>query len=187
MARVKATGAERRGADFAARPQPAKPMSAARRARNFASPGGFMRGQPATYRCPIGLALNAMGLCRPLDGRASNAAGSSMPGGSIAFRFQARDLHLVLGSPDGKPIRFRVTLDGKAPGADHGMDIDAAGNGQVTDHRLYQLVRQKDGAASGLFTITFLDPGRRSLRLHLRLKRGPRIPRTARCRRSPCA
>jgi hypothetical protein len=80
-------------------------------------------------------------------------------GGGITMRFKARDLHLVLGSPIGKPLRFRVTLDGKAPGADHGLDVDAAGNGRVTDHRLYQLVRQKGGAKERTFVITFLDPG----------------------------
>ena len=52
-----------------------------------------------------------------------------------------------------------MTLDGQAPGDDHGLDIDAAGNGQVSDHRLYQLVRQKNGARERTFTITFLDPG----------------------------
>jgi hypothetical protein len=79
--------------------------------------------------------------------------------GRIACRFQARDLHLVLGSSTGKPVRFRVLIDGKPPGPDHGMDIDAAGNGQVTGQRLYQLVRQKGGSKERLFTITFLDPG----------------------------
>ena len=58
-----------------------------------------------------------------------------------------------------KAIRFRVTLDGKPPGADHGMDIDSAGLGQVTDQRLYQLVRQKDPSRERLFTIRFLDSG----------------------------
>jgi len=84
---------------------------------------------------------------------------SAAPGASVAFRFRARDLHLVLGSSSGKPVRYRVTIDGKAPGNDHGMDIDAAGNGQVTGQRLYQLVRQKDPNRERLFTITFLDPG----------------------------
>jgi hypothetical protein len=66
---------------------------------------------------------------------------------------------LVLGSATGKPVRFRVLLDGEAPGADHGMDVDASGLGQVTDQRLYQLIRQKDGADERLFTIIFLEPG----------------------------
>ena len=81
------------------------------------------------------------------------------PGARIAYQFRARDLHLVLGSSSGRPVRFRVLIDGKAPGKDRGMDIDTAGNGQVTDQRLYQLVRQQDPGRERLFTITFLDPG----------------------------
>jgi hypothetical protein len=80
--------------------------------------------------------------------------------GRIVYRFHARDLHLVLGpGADGKPIRFRVTLDGKAPGADHGVDTDADGNGTVTGQRLYQLIRQNGGAQDRTFAIEFLDPG----------------------------
>ena len=60
---------------------------------------------------------------------------------------------------DGKAIRFRVTIDGKAPGADHGMDTDADGNGTVAEQRLYQLVRQANGSGERLFEIEFLDPG----------------------------
>lgn len=81
-------------------------------------------------------------------------------GGSIAYRFSARDLHLVLG-PDaaGKPMRFQVTIDGKAPGADHGSDIDADGNGTVSSTKLYQLVRQSGDVKARNFEIRFLDPG----------------------------
>ena len=79
--------------------------------------------------------------------------------GRIVFRFRARDLHLVLGpGADGKPVRFRVLLDGKAPGADHGMDIDAEGQGTVREQRLYQLIRQKGGVQEHEFTVEFLDP-----------------------------
>jgi hypothetical protein len=80
--------------------------------------------------------------------------------GRIAFRFKARDLHLVLGpSKTGKPVRFRVTVDGAAPQGNAGMDIDAAGNGTVREHRLYQLVRQKGAVAEREFVIEFLDAG----------------------------
>ena len=82
-----------------------------------------------------------------------------MPGGAIAYRFHARDLHLVLGSTSGKPVRFRVTIDGKAPGADAGVDVKADGTGVVTTERLYQLVRQKGDVADRTFRIEFLDPG----------------------------
>lgn len=76
------------------------------------------------------------------------------------FRFQARDLHLVLGpAPDGKPVRFRVTIGGAAPGADHSVDIDADGQGTVDGQRLYQLVRQKGVIGDRTFEIRFLDPG----------------------------
>jgi len=81
-------------------------------------------------------------------------------GGGISYRFSARDLHLVLGpGAAGKPVRLRVTVDGKAPGSDHGADIDAQGNGLVTETRLYQLVRQSGSVAARTFEVRFLDPG----------------------------
>ncbi|MDQ0323920.1 cytochrome c biogenesis protein CcdA/thiol-disulfide isomerase/thioredoxin [Pararhizobium capsulatum DSM 1112] len=80
--------------------------------------------------------------------------------GSIAYRFSARDLHLVLGAgAPGKPIRFQVTIDGKAPGPDHGADINTDGNGLVTSTKLYQLVRQSGDVEAHSFKIRFLDPG----------------------------
>ncbi|MBU6478838.1 MAG: cytochrome c biogenesis protein DipZ, partial [Xanthomonadaceae bacterium] len=76
------------------------------------------------------------------------------------FRFRGRDLNMVLGpTAEGGAVRFRVMLDGKAPGADHGTDTDAQGYGSVSSQRLYQLVRQADGSGERPFTITFLDPG----------------------------
>ena len=65
----------------------------------------------------------------------------------------------MLGSASGKPVRFRVTLDGQAPGGDAGVDIAADGSGVVKDQRLYQLIRQKGEVRDRTFTITFLDPG----------------------------
>ena len=80
--------------------------------------------------------------------------------GKIAFRFHARDLHLVLGTTkDGRPVRFTVKLDGTAPGDDHGADVDNHGSGTVKDHRLYQLIRQKGPVEDRTFEIEFLDPG----------------------------
>ena len=80
--------------------------------------------------------------------------------GRIAYRFHARDLHLVLGpAADGKPVRFRVLIDGKPPLADHGMDVDAQGNGSISEQRLYQLIRQQAPIQDRLFEIEFLDPG----------------------------
>ena len=80
--------------------------------------------------------------------------------GSIIYRFHAHDLHLVLGpDPDGKPVRFVVTIDGKAPGDSHGVDVDSQGQGIVTAQRLYQLVRDHGTVADHTFEIRFLDPG----------------------------
>jgi hypothetical protein len=82
------------------------------------------------------------------------------PGGAIAYRFSARDLHLVLGpNADGRPVRFQVRVDGKTPGESHGADIDAEGNGSVAQTRLYQLVRQAGDVEERTFEIRFLDPG----------------------------
>ena len=81
-------------------------------------------------------------------------------GGKIVFRFHARDLHLVLGpGKDGKPVRFRVTIDGKQPGEDHGVDVDSSGSGVARAQRLYQLVRQSGDIRDRTFTIEFLDAG----------------------------
>jgi cytochrome c biogenesis protein CcdA/thiol-disulfide isomerase/thioredoxin len=127
------------------------------RAANFVSPGGLQRDQLKTY-APAPLSLNDWSLAGPwLDKRQS--ALSFAPGAKIAFRFHARDLHLVLGPGGGKPIRFRVTLDGQAPGGDAGIDVNGDGGGVVTGQRLYQLVRQKGAARDRTFTIEFLDPG----------------------------
>ena len=65
-------------------------------------------------------------------------------GGSIAYRFHARDAHLVLSSGAGEPIPFRLLLDGAAPGPSHGVDVDEDGNGVLQDGRMYQLVREHD-------------------------------------------
>ena len=82
------------------------------------------------------------------------------PNGRIAYRFHARDVHLVMGpAADGKPVRFRVLVDGKAPRAAHGTDVDDQGAGTVTTQRLYQLVRQPSPIDDRTFEIEFLDPG----------------------------
>ena len=127
------------------------------RADRFASPGGLVRDRPATY-AGAPLSLNDWSLEGSwLDSRQS--ARSLAPGAKVSFRFHARDLHLVLGSSTGKPIRYRITIDGKAPGANAGTDVSADGTGVVTEQRLYQLVRQKGAIGDRTFTIEFLDPG----------------------------
>jgi thiol-disulfide isomerase/thioredoxin len=79
-------------------------------------------------------------------------------GGSIAFRFQARDAHLVLSTQAREPIPFRVLLDGKPPGRSHGVDVDEEGNGLLQDGRLYQLVRERSAVRQRTLQITFLEP-----------------------------
>jgi hypothetical protein len=78
-------------------------------------------------------------------------------GGSISFNFQGRDLHLVMGTLNNKPVRFKVTLDGKAPADDHGTDADAQGYGEIHEQRLYQLIRQSGNIKNRVFRIEFLD------------------------------
>jgi thiol-disulfide isomerase/thioredoxin len=80
-------------------------------------------------------------------------------GGSIAFRFQARDVHLVMSAGARDAIPFRVTLDGEAPGASHGVDTDDEGNGVLRDGRMYQLVREHDAVRERTVEITFSEPG----------------------------
>jgi hypothetical protein len=121
--------------------------------------GGLRRARSHDYAAAGRLGLNQWtlaGTWRVDDERAE----LEQPGGRIAYRFRARDLHLVLGpSREGKPIRFRVRVDGQAPGASHGSDVDADGIGRVDAQRLYQLVRQPEGGRERLFEIEFLDPG----------------------------
>jgi cytochrome c biogenesis protein CcdA/thiol-disulfide isomerase/thioredoxin len=132
------------------------------RAQNFASPGGFNQDDPQLYRTPAELDLNQWALAGKWKDE-DQVATSLDAGASISFRFHARDLHLVLGpGADEKPVRFRVTLDGQAPGADHGMDTDADGYGIVTENRLYQLVRQHGSIHDRTLRIEFLTPGVRA-------------------------
>ena len=154
-----ATGAEAAGSGDARR-SPETYVGYAR-AEGFAG-GAVAHDEPWDYRAPAAPALNQW----TLDGRWTvhdeNAA-LERAGGRIAYRFRGRDLHLVLGpGGDGGPVRFRVRIDGRPPGADHGMDTDADGNGTVTTQRLYQLVRQAHGSGERLFEIEFLDPGVRA-------------------------
>jgi len=127
------------------------------RAERFVSPGGLLHDQPRAY-ASAPLSLNDWSLeGQWIDNRQS--ARSLAAGAKLSFRFHARDLHLVLGSASGKPVRFKVTIDGQAPGSDAGVDLKPDGSGVVAGQRLYQLVRQKGEVRDRTFTITFLDPG----------------------------
>ncbi|MEW6538702.1 MAG: cytochrome c biogenesis protein DipZ [Pseudomonadota bacterium] len=128
------------------------------RAENFRSPGGLANDVIKDY-VAAPLKLNDWSL----SGRwrvTREHADLQTAGGRIAFRFKARDLHLVMGpSKPGAPVRFRVRIDGAAPGANAGSDIDAQGLGRVDGERLYQLVRQTGAVRERTFEIEFLDPG----------------------------
>lgn len=128
------------------------------RAQNFIGEGGLAMDQPHDYAA-ADPRRNEWGLTGNWTAGREHAALDAADG-TIYFRFRARDLHLVLGpGADGQPVRFRVTIDGKSPGPDHGMDIDANGNGTVTEERLYQLIRQQGPVADHTFEIQFLDKG----------------------------
>ncbi|MCA8022610.1 cytochrome c biogenesis protein DipZ [Burkholderia metallica] len=129
------------------------------RAESFTSPGGVVRDAAHRYDAPAHPDLNDWGLAGTWQVGAERAS-LAAPSGRIVYRFHARDLHLVLGpGANGQPVRFRVTIDGAAPGAAHGSDVDAQGDGTVTGQRLYQLVRQPGAIADRTFAIEFLDPG----------------------------
>ena len=129
-----------------------------KRADNFA-PGSFSHDMKKTYKLPGRLSLNKWGLEGTWIVGEETAVLQTAPG-KIVYRFHARDLHLVLGpTKDGKPVRFKVTLDGTPPADDHGSDTDANGNGVVREHRLYQLIRQNGPVEDRTFQIEFEDPG----------------------------
>ena len=129
------------------------------RAEHFASPGGFTHNEAQVYEVPVKLKLNDWALFGKWQDERQIAT-SLAPTSAIVYRFHARDLHLVLGpSMAGEPIRFRVTVDGKPPGGDHGMDTDSDGYGTVTENRLYQLIRQHGAIHDHTFRIDFMVPG----------------------------
>jgi thiol-disulfide isomerase/thioredoxin len=129
------------------------------RTENFASPGGAVLDKPHTYEVPDRLRLNGWALSGEWKVK-SEAALLVGPNGRIAYRFHARDLHLVMGpAAPGTSVRFRVRIDGKPPGAAHGIDVDEQGDGTVAEQRLYQLIRQPKPIADRQFEIEFLGPG----------------------------
>jgi thiol-disulfide isomerase/thioredoxin len=129
------------------------------RTERFGSPGGVTRDRRRTYAAPGRLSLNQWALAGEwtMGREATTLAG---PTGRIVCRFHARDLYLVMGPPrPGTAVRFRVTLDGQAPGSAHGLDVDEAGQGMAGEQRLYQLVRQPGPILDRQFEIEFLDAG----------------------------
>jgi cytochrome c biogenesis protein CcdA/thiol-disulfide isomerase/thioredoxin len=128
------------------------------RAERFSS-GMQARDHAQAYGVSSTLPLNGWGLSGTWNIGGQRATLASAPG-SIVYRFHARDLNLVLGPrADGKPVRFKVTVDGKPPGDAHGADVAPDGSGKVTEQRLYQLVRQCGDIQDHTFSIEFLDAG----------------------------
>jgi thiol-disulfide isomerase/thioredoxin len=129
------------------------------RTQNFASSKGAVLDKRHVYAVPTGLPVNHWALTGDWTVQ-RQATVLHQAGGQIAYRFHARDLHLVMGPAEpGTPVRFRVLIDGQPPGAAHGTDVDDQGNGTVTEPRLYQLIRQPSPITEHTFKVTFLAPG----------------------------
>jgi thiol-disulfide isomerase/thioredoxin len=129
------------------------------RTENFASEGGIARGKSHVYAAPSRLRLNSWALSGDWT-VAGGLAALNKSGGRIAYQFHARDVHLVMGpAARGASVRFRVLIDGRPPGAHHGVDVDDQGNGIATLPRMYQVVRQSGPIADKRLEVEFLDPG----------------------------
>ena len=134
-----------------------------RQAQNFASPERVHHDRIQAFSAPATLSLNHWGLSGSWNVNAESAVLQAVPG-TILFRFHSRDLHLVLApTREGEPVRFKVTLDGAAPGDHAGGDTTPDGSGEVREPRLYQLIRQKGPIVDRTFAIEFLDRGVRAL------------------------
>ena len=129
------------------------------RTENFSSAGGASLDKQRVYAAPARLKLNHWALSGDWTVK-KDAVLLNKANGRIAYRFHARDLHLVMGpAVRGASVRFRVLIDGQPPGGAHGLDVDDQGNGTVAEQRLYQLIRQPNSISDRQFEIEFLDPG----------------------------
>jgi thiol-disulfide isomerase/thioredoxin len=154
---VDARGVEA-AADWASLRSPENYLGA-ERTQNFALFPGAGLDTRHVYAAPTRLHLNHWALAGDWTVK-RQAIVLHQGDGRILYRFQARDLHLVMApATPGTAVRFRVQLDRQPPGAAHGTDVDDQGNGTVIEPRLYQLVRQPGPIAERTFEITFLDPG----------------------------
>jgi thiol-disulfide isomerase/thioredoxin len=128
------------------------------RAEHFASPHGAAFDERRAYELPERLPLNHWALAGEWTIGRENVV-LDQAGGSIVYRFHARDAHLVLSAGAREPIPFRVRLDGEIPRQSHGVDVDTDGVGLLREGRLYQLVREHDAVRERTLEITFLAPG----------------------------
>ena len=139
------------------------------RTENFASPGGAASDKARVYAVPARLKLNQWALAGDWT-IGKQATVLNKPDGRIAYRFHARDLHLVMGpTVRGTSVRFRVLIDGQPPGAAHGADVNDQGNGTVTEQRLYQLIRQPKPISGSAVRDRVSRSGRGSICVHVRL------------------
>jgi thiol-disulfide isomerase/thioredoxin len=130
-----------------------------RRTDGFASPGGLTPNEARVYDIPDRLRRNQWALSGAWTAR-PEAVVLNEPNGRIARRFEARDVHLVMGPPArGSSVRFRAFIDGKPPGEAAGSDIDPDGSGELIEQRMYQLIRQHGPITDRLFEIEFPDAG----------------------------
>jgi thiol-disulfide isomerase/thioredoxin len=128
------------------------------RTENFASPGGVLPDEPASYTIPTELRLNQWALSGNWTMK-QEATRLNTANGQLAYHFHARDLNLVMGpSASGTSARFHILLDGNPPRTAQGIDVDGDGDGTVVEQRLYQLIRQHGPVTEHTFEITFLDP-----------------------------
>jgi thiol-disulfide isomerase/thioredoxin len=129
------------------------------RSETFAAAGGAVLNERRMYRTPATLSLNEWALAGDWTVGADSAT-SNAAGGRLVYRFHARDVNLIMSPPaTGRVVRFRVLIDGRAPGVAHGSDADELGNGSVAEPRMYQLIRQPGPISDREFEIQFLDPG----------------------------
>jgi thiol-disulfide isomerase/thioredoxin len=154
--RITATGAEAPPGEDVQSPET---YAGYERAERFVSRERLAHDSPRTYSPPLTPSLNQWGLGGLWNAGAERSALQAAPG-KVVFRFHSRDLHMVLGpAKNGSLVRFKVTLDGAAPGDNHGVDSGPDGSGEVREPRLYQLIRQKARVQDRTFEIEFLDPG----------------------------
>jgi thiol-disulfide isomerase/thioredoxin len=128
------------------------------RGERFASPQEVVPDERQAYGLPESLGSNQWALAGEWTiGR--EPVMLAEPNGSITFRYQARDAHLVLSPGAAGPIPFRVLIDGEAPGVSHGVDVDEKGSGLLQDGRLYQLIRERHSVHERTLEISFLEAG----------------------------
>ena len=157
MSPIKASGAEA-DADWAAARSPETYLGSDK-AQRFAATPAIVAGKTADYTPAASLGPDQWAFAGAWR-ETGEAAVADKAGARVLYRFRGRDLHMVLGpGASGQPVKFRILIDGKPPGADHGVDVDADGNGVITGQRLYQLVRQSKAAQGRVFEIEFESAG----------------------------